>query len=332
MRSQVLPFLNVHQCKLKTSFRHPPSPTWGPLWVTDGSLLCCAPPQAARAQPPCHGLQHSPQGNLWSSSWSTSCPFLTALGVCRALFSHSSATWLQILLCNNCFLSQVRYSIGAVTVANGLSLGWCLVCLEADMDWPCQMWERFLTASQRRCRCQPPSTKTLPCKPNAVRACYAGGFWRWCPLGSSLLAIISTPAWLVCDRHSSHGKLAAATQSWAEVTEIFGQSGGRAAGQCMTVQEGHTMEQSCLPRYQISARWGSKCALRLRQMCYLEMQWHPRYRHEISTGIAKFFKGLLFQDQMEMAHNESLWGYFTFAVDRELGEALCHSFSETPSH
>ncbi|XP_048158286.1 uncharacterized protein LOC125325369 isoform X1 [Corvus hawaiiensis] len=86
--------------------------------------------QGCRPQLPHHGLHHRLQGNLSSSTWSTSCPS-TGFGVCRVVpltYSHSSLFWPQLHLHNNLglgFFSLLKHVIQKMlpTVTDWLGLG-----------------------------------------------------------------------------------------------------------------------------------------------------------------------------------------------------------------
>jgi len=76
------------------SFKHPPALVWGPFHGLQVDICSTMDLHGLQGHSlPHHGLYHKLQGNLCSSSLSTSSSFVTDLGVCRGeslTYSHSS--------------------------------------------------------------------------------------------------------------------------------------------------------------------------------------------------------------------------------------------------
>jgi len=160
--------------RVTASFGHATARVWGSPWAADGDLLHHGPPGLQGQSLPDNALLHGLQGNLCSSTWSTSSPlFCTGLGVCRVVSltcSHSSllAVVPQLLP----FLKYV------ITEALPVSLVGSALAIRGSVSepaghWLCQTWGRLLAPSHRSHPCSPAATKTLPHKHNAL--CHALG-------------------------------------------------------------------------------------------------------------------------------------------------------------
>ena len=85
---------------------------------------------------------------------------------------HASHSLTPFILLHFFSPSQICYPRGATTIADGLRLGQWRVCHGVGWHWLHQTQGQLPAASHRSHPCSLPATKTLPCKPDAVR------FWR----------------------------------------------------------------------------------------------------------------------------------------------------------
>lgn len=86
-------------------------------------------------------------------------------GDCRAVALTYPGSSLWLMLCTACPFLNLG---GTATIADGLCLGQQQVCLGLSWLWLCWTGGKLLEAPHRSHPCNPPSTKTLPCKPNTI--------------------------------------------------------------------------------------------------------------------------------------------------------------------
>ena len=148
---------------------HPPALVWGPPWAAGGDLLHHGPPRASEGQ----------SASPWSSpraAGESLLPhlehFLTLLlpwpQCLQNCFSHIFSL-LSPPAIAGVFFPLLNYVIPEVqpTPLMISALGQQRVHLWANCHWLYQTQWKLLTASHRSHPCSPPTTKTLPHKPNA---------------------------------------------------------------------------------------------------------------------------------------------------------------------